>query len=302
MDDTKEKGDQMIKSMTGFGQVTKKYEKSLITLEIKTVNHRFLDVSFKMPRDLSVFEDLMKKIIRKYIKRGRVDLFINVQGESLRQQEIQVNWPLLEQYMNHAEEIRSRTTIKGKLEIKDLLQIEHIFNVEEEAQFEENFSTVLTELLDEGLKQVVAMRQDEGQSLKNDIVMHLNDLNHYIDELHHQSPLLKEQYAEKILKRLKEYLNDVSFDESRILQEIALLADKSDITEEITRLKSHIAQFKSIIEMKESVGRKLDFLTQEMLREVNTIGSKSQHASISKQVVDMKSEIEKIKEQVQNIE
>src|SRR5690625_2834790 len=154
----------MIKSMTGFGHATKKYENSLITLEIKTVNHRFLDVSFKMSRDLSVFEDLMKNKIREYIKRGRVDLFINIQGESLKQQEIQVNWPLLEQYISNVEKIQRKTSIEGKLEIKDLLHIDHIFMIEEETEFDTSFSDILIELLDEGLKQVEQMRKDEGLS------------------------------------------------------------------------------------------------------------------------------------------
>ncbi|MGM8214412.1 YicC/YloC family endoribonuclease [Bacillaceae bacterium W0354] len=292
----------MVKSMTGFGQATKKLGETQITIEIKTVNHRFLDLSFRMPRDLSIFEEKMKKVIQTSIKRGRVDVFVKLQGESLNNQKIDVNWNLLDQYLDRLNDIQLKRNIKGELNINDLLLLEDLFTKEEQTELDDQFESFFINMMDEVIKQVTFMRIEEGKSLKLDIISHLEKVRQVTDRLQSNCDRIKEQYRDKIVKRIEEHLKEIDTDDSRIYQEAAILAEKGDITEEITRLVSHIDQFEEIIKSQEPIGRKLDFLTQELLREANTIGSKSNDVSISKHVVELKSEIEKIKEQVQNIE
>lgn len=291
----------MVKSMTGFGQITKKHGETQLSIEIKTVNHRFLDMNFKMSKALSIFEEKMRKIIQQYIKRGRVDVFVTLQGQSLTEQHIQVNWNLLNQYLEQFNEIQIQKQIKGDIQINDLIHLNDLFQVEETNDKDEQFEQFLMTAFHEVLNEVNVMRIEEGSSLKEDILSRLKIIDHITNHLYNYADEYKEQYRQKIIERIKEYLNDV-VDESRIIQEAAILSEKSDISEEIIRLNSHIEQFNEIIEKDDAIGRKLDFLTQELLREVNTIGSKANDVRISKYVVELKSEIEKIKEQVQNIE
>lgn len=291
----------MVKSMTGFGQITKKHGETQLSIEIKTVNHRFLDMNFKMSKALSIFEEKMRKIIQQYIKRGRVDVFVTLQGQSLTEQHIQVNWNLLNQYLEQFNEIQIQKQIKGDIQINDLIHLNDLFQVEETNDKDEQFEQFLMTAFHEVLNGVNVMRIEEGSSLKEDILSRLKIIDHITNHLYNYADEYKEQYRQKIIERIKEYLNDV-VDESRIIQEAAILSEKSDISEEIIRLNSHIEQFNEIIEKDDAIGRKLDFLTQELLREVNTIGSKANDVRISKYVVELKSEIEKIKEQVQNIE
>lgn len=291
----------MVKSMTGFGQITKKHGETQLSIEIKTVNHRFLDMNFKMSKPLSIFEEKMRKIIQQYIKRGRVDVFVTLQGQSLTEQHIQVNWNLLNQYLEQFNEIQIQKQIKGDIQINDLIHLNDLFQVEETNDKDEQFEQFLMTAFHEVLNGVNVMRIEEGSSLKEDILSRLKIIDHITNHLYNYADEYKEQYRQKIIERIKEYLNDV-VDESRIIQEAAILSEKSDISEEIIRLNSHIEQFNEIIEKDDAIGRKLDFLTQELLREVNTIGSKANDVRISKYVVELKSEIEKIKEQVQNIE
>lgn len=288
--------------MTGFGQSQGKVNQTTISIEVKTVNHRFLDFSFKMPRELLVFEDAMKQKIRQYFERGRIDVFINIMGEGIRAKHIQVNWKTLDQYLQGLKEIKENRDVSGDIELEDLIQLEDIFVEEEEAQVDEKLEEKILEILDDVLKNVHTMRQEEGSTLKQDILNRIQKINRQVNELEGQIDLIQKQYRERITERIKEHLDSAVQDESRIVQEVALLTDKSDITEEITRLFSHVEQVIETIELKQPIGRKLDFIAQELLRETNTIGSKSNDVRISKIVVALKSEVEKIKEQVQNIE
>ncbi|GEL75933.1 YicC/YloC family endoribonuclease [Tenuibacillus multivorans] len=292
----------MVNSMTGFGQSQGKVNQTTISIEVKTVNHRFLDFSFKMPRELLVFEDAMKQKIRQYFERGRIDVFINIMGEGIRAKHIQVNWKTLDQYLQGLKEIKENRDVSGDIELEDLIQLEDIFVEEEEAQVDEKLEEKILEILDDVLKNVHTMRQEEGSTLKQDILNRIQKINRQVNELEGQIDLIQKQYRERITERIKEHLDSAVQDESRIVQEVALLTDKSDITEEITRLFSHVEQVIETIELKQPIGRKLDFIAQELLRETNTIGSKSNDVRISKIVVALKSEVEKIKEQVQNIE
>ncbi|TFB23265.1 YicC family protein [Filobacillus milosensis] len=293
---------QLVNSMTGFGQAQGKIDQTTISIEVKTVNHRFLDFSFKMPREFLGFEDAMKQKIRQYFNRGRIDVFINISGEGVRSKDIQVNWKTLDQYLKALEEIKEKRDISSDIEFEDLLQLEGIFIEEENAEVDGEVQDKIIELLEEVLQKVNAMRQDEGAALKVEVLNRINNVKDYTNELEQHIDTIQKEYQERIKERIHSHLNDTAQDESRIIQEVAILTDKSDITEEITRLFSHVAQVQEAVNLHQPIGRKLDFITQELLRETNTIGSKSNDVRISKIVVALKSEIEKIKEQVQNIE
>ncbi|PKR78565.1 YicC family protein [Halalkalibacillus sediminis] len=292
----------MVKSMTGFGSASGKFEETTVTIEIKTINHRFLDYSLKMPRDLMQLEDSIRKRIQEVCSRGRVEFYVNISGEPLRSRTLKVDWDLLQQYSDRMEEISDHTPIQGELEMKDLLNIEGLFLMEEATDINEEFKNFFIRLVDEALSIVSSMRSREGESLEVDVKSRLTSILESAEYLKQRSPEFQQNFQDKVTARIEESLNDTSKDEVRIIQEVALLAEKGDITEEITRIISHVKQFEETLDLEEPIGRKLDFISQELLREANTIGSKSNDVSISKVVVDLKSEIEKIKEQVQNIE
>ncbi|RPF56050.1 uncharacterized protein (TIGR00255 family) [Aquisalibacillus elongatus] len=292
----------MINSMTGFGQSQGKIGNTSISIEVKTVNHRFLDFSFKMPREFLAFEDAMKQKIRQYFNRGRIDVFINISGEEMKHKNIQVNWNTLDQYLQALNEIKEKRDVSGDIELEDILQLEDLFIEDEEVQIDETLQKQILTILEDVLQKVLTMRQDEGKALKQDVLNHVNEVKQLTDQLEQNMDAIQEEYKVKITERIKDHLNDSVQDEARIVQEVAILTDKANIAEEITRLFSHVEQVKETLELHQPIGRKLDFLTQELLRETNTIGSKSNDVQISKIVVALKSEIEKIKEQVQNIE
>ncbi|WP_170158461.1 YicC/YloC family endoribonuclease [Aquisalibacillus elongatus] len=288
--------------MTGFGQSQGKIGNTSISIEVKTVNHRFLDFSFKMPREFLAFEDAMKQKIRQYFNRGRIDVFINISGEEMKHKNIQVNWNTLDQYLQALNEIKEKRDVSGDIELEDILQLEDLFIEDEEVQIDETLQKQILTILEDVLQKVLTMRQDEGKALKQDVLNHVNEVKQLTDQLEQNMDAIQEEYKVKITERIKDHLNDSVQDEARIVQEVAILTDKANIAEEITRLFSHVEQVKETLELHQPIGRKLDFLTQELLRETNTIGSKSNDVQISKIVVALKSEIEKIKEQVQNIE
>ncbi|WP_017186429.1 YicC/YloC family endoribonuclease [Alkalibacillus haloalkaliphilus] len=295
-------GDDMVKSMTGYGQATQKLDELQLSVEVKTVNHRFLDFSFKMPRELMALEDRMKSQVKQYFERGRVDIFVNINGKTLTNQAIHVNWPLLNQYIDRVEEIKQHKNLSGQLDIEQLFQIEDAFVIEEENNFDSEVEQAILVALGEALSRVDRMRVDEGEALKTDVYQFAQEIEQLAKSLDQDKDKFKQNYYEKVTNRLKEFVADANVDENRLLQEIAILTDKGDITEEITRLLSHVEQVKSLLQQDGSIGRRLDFLTQELHREANTIGSKSNDVQVSKVTVDLKSVIEKIKEQVQNIE
>ncbi|WP_188205752.1 YicC/YloC family endoribonuclease [Alkalibacillus aidingensis] len=292
----------MVTSMTGYGQVNQKLENSTITVEVKTVNHRFFDCSFKMPRELLVLEERMKRLVNQYIERGRVDIYININGDSLKEKQINVDWSILNQYIERVKEVKNSTSIQGDLQLDHLLQLDDVFSVEELSDFDTTLEEPILTAIEEALKRVLNMRMEEGSALHKDILMRIDQIDQHIQTLKEKKDTIQSYYQDKVIARLKESLQDYQVDEGRLLQEVALLVDKGDITEEVTRLHSHIEQMRELLELDEPIGRKLDFLTQELHRETNTIGSKSNDVNISKITVALKSEIEKIKEQVQNIE
>ncbi|WP_458413950.1 YicC/YloC family endoribonuclease [Schinkia sp. CFF1] len=293
----------MIVSMTGFGRSKKEVQNFKVIVEMKSVNHRFCEFSVRMPRQFLLFEEKIKKIVNQYIQRGRVDIFVTVEGEGYINRSLQVDWDLLSQYEKAIHKAKEMLQIDGSLTIDQLIQLPEVFAVTENEDGVEELEQVILDVTKAAAIELQEMRKVEGAALKADIVGRLNDIREVVQHLKPFSATVVEKYRERLEKKIQDVLSgNFEMDEGRILTEVALFGDKADINEELTRLESHIQQFLQIIESPGSMGRKLDFLVQEMNREMNTIGSKANDVGISQKVVEMKSELEKIKEQVQNIE
>lgn len=294
---------KMVVSMTGFGRSKKEHEHFKVIVEMKSVNHRFCEITVRMPRQFLLFEDKLRKTVNQYIGRGRVDVFVTVEGEGYINRTLQVDWNLLSQYEQAVEKAKHSYKLDGSFSVEQLLNLPEVFTVNENEDGIEVLEQVLLEVTKEAAIELQNMRKIEGKALKADIVARLELIDLAVQYLIPLSADVVEKYRERLTKKMNDFLNGVyEVDEGRILTEVAIFADKADINEELTRLHSHIGQFYKIIEANESIGRKLDFLVQEMNREMNTIGSKANDVQISQKVVEMKSELEKIKEQVQNIE
>lgn len=291
----------MIRSMTGFGTASKTQDDLSVTVELKSVNYRFKEVNARLPRPLLYLEDKLKQIILQNIQRGRIELFVSVDSESLVQRSVKVDWALLDEFVTAAGEMKKRYSLIAEPGVMELLQLEQAVQIREKQTQHDKLEEFLTEAVEEAVKGLCEMRTKEGLLLKEDCLEHLDRLETLAAQVKAHAPAVVKQYQERLYTRMKEWTED-ALNESRLITECAIFADRSDITEEITRLKSHFAQFRDILAEGGIVGRKLDFLVQELNREVNTIGSKANDHQITKLVVEMKSSIEKIKEQVQNIE
>jgi uncharacterized protein (TIGR00255 family) len=291
----------MIISMTGFGRSKVVSGPYAVNVEIKSVNHRFSEFSIRMPRQLLKIEEKIKKKLNQHIRRGRVEVYVTLEGEGTVTRKVHVDWKLIDEYYQFIEQAKEKYDLEGKISLQELLGINELVHIEESEIGNEELETVVLKGIEEAVILLKEMRRAEGEELKKDITGNLYQLETAVIELRKYAPLVVQGYKERLTKRMMEFLNG-QHDEARILTEVAVFADKADINEEMTRLCSHIQQFLQTIEDHEPIGRKLDFLVQEMNREVNTIGSKANDANIAKMVVEMKSLLEKLKEQIQNIE
>ncbi|MDF1506643.1 YicC family protein [Robertmurraya sp. DFI.2.37] len=291
----------MIVSMTGFGRSKAELETCSVTVEIKAVNHRFLEFNIRMPRQLLVVEDKIKKKIAEHVTRGRIEVFVTVEGTGHLSSNVVVDWPLLDKYVQSIKAIQNKYKLEDSFSLRDLLLREDLISIEEGHEGNPELEQLVLHAIENAAAQLKQMRIVEGKVLESDLHNQLNILSEKTTLLKKYAPQVVELYRERLRKRMEEFTNGV-VDEDRMVNEIAIFADKADINEELTRLESHISQFYQIMSLTEPVGRKLDFLLQEMNREVNTIGSKGNDSSIAREVVEMKSLLEKMKEQVQNIE
>lgn len=293
----------MIKSMTGFGRGEFSNDLYNFKVEIKAVNHRYSDISVKMPKHISYLEEKIKKIIKKEINRGKVDVYINLEYIQESSIDIKVDIDLAKSYKEALEILSNELDLEGDIRINNILSMSDIIKTERKELDEDAIWICLKAALEIALKDIILMKKSEGQELKNDMVSHLDKIDKFLIEIEERSPLVVMEYREKLKERLSDLLdNNTELDEDRINSEIVYFADKSNINEEIIRLKSHLKQFISILAEDNPVGRKLDFLVQEMNREINTIGSKASDMIICQNVVEVKSEIEQIREQIQNVE
>ena len=291
----------MILSMTGYGRAKNEDEALVITVEMKSVNHRFFECSIRSLRQLMMYEDRIKKIIQQKLQRGRIEVFISLQGEGAVKRVVTPNWELMDQIMNISTEFNSRYSAFTETQLTDLLQLEHFIQVEEKEQDNSTLEGMLLKTVEEAVAHLFSMREKEGQFLKQDLMGHIQRLKAELEAVEKLAPAVPKAYEARLKQKLEEAVGD-AYDKNRLLTEIALFTDKADIHEEISRLKSHMAQFMEGLEGSGPTGRKLDLIIQEMNRETNTIGSKASDSGIAKEVVEMKAILEKMKEQVQNVE
>ncbi len=293
----------MVMSMTGFGNSKIERDGREISVEIRALNHRYLDINTRVPRTIAFVEEDVRNIIKGHLSRGRVDIHIDYinTGESLL--EVEPNRPLIDSYLKAFAEIEREYNIRNDITMNSLLNISDMFLVSQESEDEEFIRSLIHDAMDEAISSLIDMRSIEGEKLKKDILKRADHIYNVINQIELRAPVVVDEYREKLNDRLEEILSPgLDFDYNRFNMEVAYFADRSSITEEIIRLYSHIDQLQVILKAEGPIGRKLDFLVQEMNREANTIGSKSNDLHITNLVVDLKSELEKIREQVQNIE
>ncbi len=292
----------MIKSMTGFGRGECANNRYNLKVEIKAVNHRYNDITIKMPRHMIYLEENIKKVVKKYISRGKVDIYLNLEYIDGSPVDIKVDMELAKSYKKALDTINNELNLGGDIRINNVLSLSDIIKTEKRGIDEGAIWEVVEQSLKMAIDDIMSMKTREGKELEIDMVSHLMEIEKILDKIEERSPVVVIEYKDKLKIRINELLeNNTSIDEERLIHEVAYFADKSNVNEEIIRLKSHIKQFQSILQ-EDTVGRKLDFLIQEMNREINTIGSKANDGLISTSVVDIKAEIEKIREQVQNVE
>ncbi len=294
----------MIKSMTGYGTATVQTEIGRsYTLEAKSVNHRYCDVHIKLPGKLSFLEHDIKKIVKSRFQRGRFDLYLSFEEFGKEAKHIDFDKNLAAQYLEKLRELGTYLDLETHIDVLSLTRMPEVLKVEQAGLDQEEAKTEVEEVLHEALEHLDQMRIHEGKLLEKDIIAYLDHIRTLVTEIAQKAKTTPEQHKaalEERIKRLTE--NVVEIDEERVVQEVVLFIDKIDISEELTRLDGHVDHFLHLLNDQKAVGRKLDFLTQEMNREINTIGSKANDAEISKRVVEVKSTLEKIREQVQNIE
>ncbi|MCL6570802.1 MAG: YicC family protein [Bacillus sp. (in: Bacteria)] len=291
----------MVVSMTGFGRGKTESNAFSVNVEVKTVNHRFCEINIRMPRQLLKIEDKMKKKLNQHIRRGRVEVYVSLEGEGIVSRKVHVDWDLLDEYYLFLKQAREKYALEGTVTLQDLLNRSELLHIEESELGNEELENLVLSATEEAVLLLKQMRLAEGEELKKDLLAIITQLEANVLALQKYAPLVVQNFKERLTKRMQEFAMG-QIDETRILTEIAIFADKADINEEITRLKSHTQQFVQTLKSEEPIGRKLDFIVQEMNREANTIGSKANDSNIAKKVVDIKSLLEKLKEQVQNIE
>ncbi len=290
----------MIKSMTGYGRGKYENENREYTVEIKSVNNRYSDISIKLPRNISYLEEKIKKEISSKVSRGKIDVFITFYNNSTKGKNIKFNNELVKMYVKELKQLAVENNIKDEIQITDISKFPDVLTIEN-TEDEELIWNELQIPLKEALNNFIEMRTVEGQKIHDDLLMRINDIQEKVNTISQNSTRLIKDYIVKLENRIKELLNTENIDENRLAMETVIYADKCSVEEEITRLNSHIFQFKNLIEGN-VVGKKIDFLIQEMNRETNTIGSKSSSTDITNMVIEMKTQIEDIREQIQNIE
>ena len=291
----------MIKSMTGYGKANLSENLKEYQVEMKSVNHRYLDISVKLPRVLSYLEEEVKKEISSYIKRGKVDVFITFQNNSVEGKEIKINTPLAKIYIDELRKLAKEEDLLANIEVTEISKFPDVLTIQND-QEDEMIQEELLKTVGKASENLVQMREQEGTKIAEDLLVRIESIQKKVEEISLLSTGLIKEYVVKLEGRIKEILKNQEIDEARLAQEVVIYADKCSVEEEVTRLKSHISQFRKLLKEKEAIGKKLDFIIQEMNRETNTIGSKANNLEITNQVIDIKTELENIREQIQNIE
>lgn len=290
-----------MRSMTGCGTGKVSRDQWEVTVELKTVNHRYLDLAIRLPRNLNFLESCLRDGIAAGMKRGHVEVFVNVRNTEKGASRVEIDRELAESYAMAAKQLADLVQDGSKLSVRDLLSLEGVATVTETEMDQELLLSICAEATREAVKQVTEMRDREGAHLREDLLFHLNASAALREKILERAPQVPEEYRARLIAKIENLLQDAA-DPQRIAQEVAIMADRCAVDEELARLESHIAQMRSYLDAKGEIGKKMDFLIQEMNRETNTIGSKASDAEIAQHVVDLKSEIEKLREQIQNVE
>ena len=292
----------MIKSMTGFGREQGVVEGYEILVEIRSVNHRYFEYSSRLPRSFSYLDEKLKSFVSERVSRGKVEVSVTISKTEGVEAEIEVNQEIATGYVNALRNANIKLGLNDDLSLSDITRFPDVFKIQKVQDDEEVVWNAVKQVCFEALNKFIDMRVTEGQKMYEDISSRLDFIEDKTNEIEKISPLISENYKNRLYSKIKETLEDRDIDEQRVLTEVAIFSDKIAVDEETVRLHSHVSQLRELINSSEPVGRKLDFLVQELNREVNTIGSKAQDLSVTKTVVELKSEIEKIREQIQNIE
>ncbi len=294
----------MVKSMTGYGRAQRTVDSYNVTVEIKSVNHRYFEFNSRVPRNYGFLEEKLKSFVNSLVSRGKIECYVSVENLEESDVEILVNHSFAKTYLNALEELAEANglTLRDDLAISSLVHNSDVFSTHKPEADEDRIWTAVKTVAEEAVNNFVKMREAEGEKLKADVLSRADFILSKVEHIEKRSPETVKEYNDKLFARISEFLSNVQLDEQRILTECAIFADKVAVAEETVRLRSHIDQLKQFLEVDEAIGRKIDFLVQEMNREANTIGSKAQDVEIARCVIDIKAEIEKIREQIQNIE
>ena len=292
----------MIKSMTGFGRCEVSEAQRKFTVEMKGVNHRYLDVNIRMPKKLNFFETSIRNLLKQYVQRGKVDIFITYEDMSESQVALKYNQTLATEYIEYFKKMKEEFSLDNDMRVSTLARCPEVLTMEEQVVDEEELWNGLKKALEGAFAQFVETRAAEGENLKTDIIDKLDGMLDSVAYIEERSPQIVAEYRSKLEAKVKELLSDSQIDDGRIAAEVVIFADKICTDEEVVRLKSHIKHMKETFASGEGIGRKLDFIAQEMNREANTILSKANDMEVSNHAIDLKTEIEKVREQIQNIE
>jgi uncharacterized protein (TIGR00255 family) len=293
----------MIKSMTGFGRHEETDGNRKFSVEMKAVNHRYVDMNIKMPRKFNAYESKIRNLVKEYIFRGKVDIYINYEDVSKKDVQVKYNKEIAKEYYHHLTEMASDFGIDNDVRTGMLSRYPEVFTMEEVKPDEEELWIAFERVLIQALEQMVETRKREGENLKNDLVMKLDGILDNVAFIETKSPQIVEDYKEGLRAKIADLIDDSNFDEARLLTEVTIFADKVCVDEELVRLRSHVEGVKeTLLSGATNVGRKLDFIAQEMNREANTILSKTNDIEVSERAIELKAEIEKVREQIQNIE
>lgn len=292
----------MIKSMTGYGKSEQTIDSLNVTVEIKSVNHRYFEFSARVPREYGFLEEKLKKYCNSLITRGKVECYVSVEDLEEREMEVNVNETLAAGYVKALKELSERFGLKDDISAVTLSRYPDVITLHKASEDEERIWNAVKTVAETAVSKFIEMRETEGSKLRGDILSRADYIIECVEFIEVRSPETVREYNEKLKQRMKELLGDAAVDEQRLLNEAAIYADKIAVDEETVRLRSHISQLREFMNSSEAIGRKLDFLVQEINREANTIGSKAQDVDIAKKVIAIKAEVEKIREQVQNIE
>ena len=292
----------MIKSMTGYGRSQMLVDGMNITVEVKSVNHRYFEFSSRLPRSYGFLDEKLKSFFMGKLTRGKMECYVQIETVEEPDTIISVNHPLVKGYLDAYKELAETYGLENNIKVSDISRVSDIFSIRKQAADEDKIWAAVQTVAEEALNGFVSMREREGSRLRDDVLSRLETILENVSFIEERSPETVKEYNEKLLVRLRELLADTHIDEQRILTEAAIFADKIAVAEETVRLRSHISQMRTFLDSDEAVGKKMDFLIQEFNREANTIGSKAQDVEIARRVVAVKAEIEKIREQIQNIE